>query len=364
MKTICFFNSTKAWGGGEKWHFDACMQLQALGYPVMVVAHLKSELYKRVSKTDIKCLGITVGNLSFLNPFKVKATEKIFRQNNVGTIVMNLSRDLKLAGLASKWTGLARIIYRRGSSIPIKDSVLNRYYFRNVVTEVLANSQATKATVLERNPHLFQEDKIKVMYNGIDIDRFLAQAAHPIYQKKEVDEIVLANLGRLEFQKNQKFLIHLASELVKRQLKFKMVIGGDGSLRDTLHNLADKLHVRQHIVFAGFIENPKDLMCSCDIFMLSSLWEGFGYVLAEAALCKKPIVAFDCSSNPEVVVKNSTGFLTPVDDVEAFADKVQYLAEHPKKRKEMGERGFAFAREHFDSEKIQEKLVDYLVHGR
>ncbi len=105
-------------------------------------------------------------------------------------------------------------------------------------------------------------------------------------------------------------------------------------------------------------------MVSGDIFVLSSLWEGFGYVLAEAALCKKPIIAFDCSSNPEVVVDGSTGFLVPVDDVTAFADQVQDLAEHPKKRKEMGEKGFEFARENFDSDNIQGQLLNYLVHGR
>ncbi len=207
MKTICFFNSTQAWGGGEKWHFEACLHLHGRGYPVLVIAHLKSELYKRLGHTDIPCLGINVGNLSFLNPFKIKRIEKILRKRNVGTIVMNLSRDLKLAGLASKWAGLERIIYRRGSAIPIKNSFLNRYYFRNVVTEVLANSQATKETVLARNPHLFPADKIKVIYNGIDMSGFLEQPINPLYQKKDADEIVLSNLGRLEFQKNQRFLI-------------------------------------------------------------------------------------------------------------------------------------------------------------
>ncbi|MGB6153313.1 MAG: glycosyltransferase [Pricia sp.] len=364
MKTICFFNSTEAWGGGEKWHLETCMHLHGLGYPVMVIAHMKSELYKRVSKTDVRYRGISVGNLSFLSFLKVKAVSLILRENNVGTIVMNLSRDLKLAGLAARRAGLKRIIYRRGSAIPIKNSILNRYYFKNVVTEVLANSQATKSTVVANNSDLFPEDKIKVIYNGIEMDSFLEPTVHPIYQKTNADEIVLGTLGRLEFQKNQKFLIELAAELKRREILFKMVIGGEGRLRNDLENLAKKLQVDEQIVFAGFITNPSDLIGSSDIFLLSSLWEGFGYVLAEAALCKKPIVAFDCSSNPEVVVDSVTGFLTPVDDLGAFADKVQYLAERSKKRVEMGEAGFAFVRKNFDSKMIQEKLVNYLVHGR
>jgi glycosyltransferase involved in cell wall biosynthesis len=278
-------------------------------------------------------------------------------------MVMNLSRDLKLAGLASKRAGVKRIIYRRGSAIPIKDSWLNRYYFGNIVTEVLANSQATKETVLERNPNLFPEDKIKVIYNGIDMERFLGEPVQPVYQKKDTGEIVLANLGRLEFQKNQKFLIELAAELKRRKLKFKILIGGEGRLREELQNLAASLDVERQVLFAGFIENPKDLICSGDIFVLPSLWEGFGYVLAEAALCRKPIIAFDCSSNPEVVADGKSGYLTPVDDVKAFAKKVQYLVEHPQKRQEMGESGFEFVRKNFDSATIQEKILNYLVHG-
>ncbi|WP_373518851.1 glycosyltransferase [Pricia sp.] len=364
MKTICFFNSTEAWGGGEKWHLEASTHLHALGHPVLVIAHIKGELYNRLLTSGIQCLGTRVANLSFLNLLKIRSIKKILEGHNVGTIVMNLSRDLKLAGLASKWAGIERIIYRRGSAIPIKNSWLNRYYFNHIVIEVLVNSHATKKTVLALNPTLFPEDKIKVIYNGIDMDTFLGKPTQPCYQKKDADELVLSNLGRLEFQKNQKFLIDIAAELKRRKLKFKLLIGGEGRLREELVNKAKNLHVQEQIVFAGFIENPKDLICSGDIFVLSSLWEGFGYVLAEAALCKKPIVAFDCSSNPEVVVDGSTGFLTPVDDVKAFADKVQYLAQHPKQRKEMGHRGFIFAHENFDSKSIQEKIVNYLVYGR
>ncbi len=364
MKTICFFNSTQAWGGGEKWHLETCTQLFKMGYPVMAIAHEKSELYARLSNTGIPCMGINVGNLSFLNLFRINKVKQILIKQNVGTIVMNLSRDLKLAGIASKWAGLERIIYRRGSAIPIKNSMLNRYYFQNVVTEVLVNSLATEITILDRNPNLFPKDKIKVIYNGIDIERFLGHPFKPVYKKKEEEDIILSNLGRLEFQKNQRFLIALAAELKKRRLKFKLVIGGEGRLMNELQNFAEKLQVQQQVEFAGFINNPTDLICSGDIFVLSSLWEGFGYVLAEASLCKKPIVAFDCSSNPEVVIDGITGFLTPVDDIKAFADKVQYLAEHPKKRKEMGENGYAFARKNFDSKKIQEQLVNYLVHGQ
>jgi glycosyltransferase involved in cell wall biosynthesis len=273
---------------------------------------------------------------------------------------MNLSRDLKVAGMAAKLAGVRRIIYRRGSAIPIKNSIMNRYYFKSVVTDILANSIATKKTVLENNPNLFPEEKIKVIYNGINVKDFSEHVYLPFYTKQK-NEIVLCSLGRLEFEKNHKFLIVVAQELKLRNINFKLIIGGDGRLKEMLETLTQNLNVTQEVMFPGFIKNPKDLLYTSDIFLLSSLWEGFGYVLAEAALCKKPIVAFDVASIPEVVINNETGFLTPLNDVHLFADKIEYLYNNPEIRKEMGSKGYNFAINTFDSTKTQTAIAKYLI---
>lgn len=362
MKTICFFNSTDQWGGGEKWHLETSVYMQQQGYEVLFICNADSELHKRLQQTEVPHLLINIDNLSFLNPFSILQVKKILEEHHVEIIIMNLSRDLKVAGMAAKLAGVRRVIYRRGSAIPIKNTALNRYYFKSVVTDILANSVATKNTVLENNPHLFPSERIKVIYNGIDIDGFLEKECHPVYRKKN-DELVIVNLGRLEFQKNQKFLIEVAQELKSRAIKFKLIIGGDGRLKDELETLAQTLEVTDEVVFPGFIHNPKDLMQEADIFALSSLWEGFGYVLAEVALCKIPVVAFDVSSNPEVVIDNETGFLTPVNEVKLFADKIEYLYKNPDLRKEMGHRGYQNAIATFDSHKILNAISDYLIQG-
>ncbi|OBX24510.1 glycosyltransferase involved in cell wall biosynthesis [Gelidibacter algens] len=360
MKTICFFNSTDQWGGGEKWHLETCIYMQQQGYEVLFICNEGSELHKRLKKTTVEYVLIKITNLSFLNPFSFIKVKKILKQHHIDIIIMNLSRDLKVAGIAAKLAGVKRVIYRRGSAIPIKNSAINRYYFSSVVTDILANSIATKRTVLENNPNLFPEEKIEVIYNGIAIDSFLERDFKPVYNKK-LDEFVLVNLGRLEFQKNQKFLIDIAQELKFRNLNFKLIIGGEGRLKDDLETLAQTLNVKEEILFPGFIKNPKDIMHSGDVFLLSSLWEGFGYVLAEAALCKKPIVAFNVSSNPEVVINNETGFLTPLNDVHLFADKIEYLYNNPEIRKEMGLKGYNFAINTFDSTKTQTAIAKYLI---
>lgn len=359
MKTICFFNSANKWGGGEKWHLETSLYMQQHGYEVLFICNEGSDLHKRLQGTKLNHVLIKVNNFSFLNPMIILKVKKILNKHDVEIIIMNLSRDLKVAGMAAKLAGVRRVIYRRGSAIPIKNTVLNRYYFKSVVTDILANSIATKNTVLKNNANLFPEEKIKVIYNGIDFNDFSEKDFQPIYTKQN-DELVLINLGRMEFEKNQKFLIEVAQELKFRNLNFKLIIGGAGRLKEALEKLAKALNVSDIVLFPGFIQNPKDLMYSGDVFLLPSLWEGFGYVLAEAALCKKPIVAFNVASIPEVVIDNETGFLTPLNDLQLFADKIELLYNNPQLRKDMGVKGYNYATATFDNRKTQRAMANYL----
>ena len=100
-----------------------------------------------------------------------------------------------------------------------------------------------------------------------------------------------------------------------------------------------------------------------DIFVLPSLWEGFGYVLAEAALCKKPIVAFDTSSNPELGVNNKSGYLISPGDIKGFADAIENLYHRPELVKKMGGKGFEYVKNHFDKKKKLQEIEVYLLNG-
>ncbi|MGP1990708.1 glycosyltransferase [Zobellia laminariae] len=361
MKTICFFNSVENWGGGEKWHFDTSLYMHKKGHQVLVIAHEKSELLNRLKDTGVPTIGLKVGNLSFLNQAKIDKIKNILIEHQVGCIIINLSRDLKLAGLAAKKAGTEKIIYRRGSAIPIKDSVLNRYYFKNVVTHILANSEATKKTVLQNNSSLFPKEKIKIIHNGIDVKKFISNKATPLYTKTSEDEIVITSLGRLEYEKNHQFLILLSKELKNRNLKHTILIGGDGSLKNSLINKAIENGIKDNIKFLGFIKNPKDLLESGDIFILPSMWEGFGYVLVEASLCKKPIIAFNTTSIPEIIQNNKSGFIVEPNNVITTADKVEVLKKNKNLRNSMGEAGYEYASKNFDNIIIFNKIEDYLI---
>ena len=344
--TICFFNTTKTWGGGEKWHLEMSQCLLHKGYKVKLMAAPDGELYQQAHTAGIPVTGISIYAADFLNPFKISFLSNYFRRNEVNTIIINDSRGLKVAGLAGRRAGVQHIMYRRGSAIPIRNTMPNRWIFRHLVDGIIANSQQTAQTILTNNPALFSRDKIHVIYNGMDLPRFDKLPAKHAYERQG-KEVIIGHAGRLNRQKGQHHLISMASMLKKKGVDFKLLIAGKGPLEGTLKEEAKAAGLNHEVIFLGFTNNIKDLMLASDIFVLPSLWEGFGYVLTEAMACSKPVVAFNISSNPEIVADGETGFLVDPFNLEKMTEKVMLLASDPTLSQKMGASGRQRVEQHF-----------------
>jgi glycosyltransferase involved in cell wall biosynthesis len=338
MNRICFFNSLISWGGGEKWHYDISTRLEALGYKVLVVSGRNSELYNRLKQTPVPSRQVNISNLSFLNPLKIIELKRIFKREKVKTLILNLSTDLKAAGLAARLAGVENVIYRRGSAIPIRNTILNRFIFKYLVTDIIANSEETKRTILLNNPNLFDENKIRIIYNGIDLEEHQKAKSKLLYQRAD-GEIVLGNAGRLTEEKGHIYLLELARILKEKKIKFKMLIAGTGKLMYRLHKIVRSYKIEKEVKFLGFVKNIKSFNQSIDIFLLTSLWEGFGYVIVEAMAEEKPVIAFDIRSSAEIIDQGKTGFLVEKGNVEDLAEKVNILAKNEKLRKTFGKNG-------------------------
>jgi glycosyltransferase involved in cell wall biosynthesis len=355
---ICFFNTQGTWGGGEKWHLDMLSSLDRTEFRSIYISAPGSPLSQKVSKLNVSGYQIHISNLSFLNPFKIIRLARIFRKEKVGVLLTNLSNDMKVASIAAKITGVPKIIYRRGSAIPVKNSILNRYLFRKVLTGIMANSQETRRTILANNFSLVPEEKIKVIYNGVSLSRY-QRDTKPLYESKE-GEIVLGCAGRLSEEKGHLHLLEMMKQLKRNKVNCKLLIAGEGKMRHALERKASKLGVYEQVEFLGFVEEMPAFFSSIDIFLLSSRFEGFGYVIAEAMASWKPVVAFDIKSSVEIVEHGITGFITRPDRVDEMTSRVQELAEDKGLREKMGEMGRARVEEFFSFVKNQKEVVEYI----
>ena len=354
MKTICLCNSNIAWGGGEKWHLEAALALAGRGWRVLLLCHPKGALFARAPKDvpGLEVIPVPLGRLSFLNPFMRKRLRDIFRKARPRAVLLNMSTDLKSAGPAARAAGIPKIIFRRGLAEPVRDSALNRHLYGEVITHLIANSEATLNMVLANNSNLIPRERVTVLYNGMDagvFDKALADAAAQLTEGgggqttddggKEVPgdgdspasilrglaaarlagrerPLVIGTAGRFTAQKAQHLLLHVGKHLLDKGEDIRLVLSGEGELKAELTSLADSLGIADKVIFTGFMADLSTFWHAIDIFVLPSLWEGFGFVLLEAMLAEKPLLVFRVSNMPEIVIDGMNGYLFPLPEGE------------------------------------------------
>ncbi|WP_051258098.1 glycosyltransferase [Desulfovibrio cuneatus] len=370
---LCFCNTSKTWGGGEKWHLEAALAMARRGYRVFLVCQANSALYERAGEhPELELFPVRLGRFSFLNPMFMGVLTNFLRHNAVHAVVLNLPSDLKCIAPAAQKAGVARIFYRRGSAIAVKNSWMNRRLF-GLLTGVIVNSQATRDTLLQNNTSLVAPERVHLLPNGVDIAAFdAALQALPEQPDKgtppaqSTRPLVIGTAGRLSPEKAQHLLLLLGAALQPLGVPFQLVIAGSGPRLEALHALAERLGVQEHVEFMGFQENLASFWQRIDLFVLPSLWEGFGYVLVEAMLARKPVFAFNVSNMPNLVQQGVNGRLFPLPrgaetleeagPLQQMAEAAMQLWQHPEQGKAMGEAGRAFVEANFSQEAAMHTL--------
>jgi len=348
MKNICFLNSLKFWGGGEKLHLENAIEFQKINYNVFVLCKLNSPLWDKANLEKLNTSPINVGNLSFLNPFKLIKLIRYYKRTEIDTVIFSSSQDFKIGSISAYIAGVKRIVYLRGLAVPIKNSLVNRIIFKQMLTHIIPNSNETKTNMLKYLGKYVNEEKVKTIYHGIDPERLnISQLDKLDIIQEKGHGIILGNAGRLTEQKNQHKLIEIAKKIHDEGVDFTLFIAGTGELQSELEMLIDKYQLKNNVVLLGFVEDMDMFMSSIDVFLLTSVWEGFGFVLVEAMIKSKPIVAFDITSNPEIIENNKSGFLVSYPDLEMFAEKTVQLIKDEALRKTMGNEGFNAVQKRF-----------------
>jgi glycosyltransferase involved in cell wall biosynthesis len=198
---------------------------------------------------------------------------------------------------------------------------------------------------------LVQEDlniskRVRVIYNGVDVDQFKPAASSP-YSRKEVRVFFSGNLIR---RKGAHWLPSIARGLGKN-IRIYYTQG----LR-TQNNLASnsKLQPIGSVPFKDMANRYRQM----DLLVMPSIREGFGLAVAEAMSCGLPVVASNSSAIPELIDDGKGGFLCPVGDVDAFSLNINLLADSPKLRREMGEYNRAKVEKMFTLDRMIKEYQD------
>lgn len=202
-------------------------------------------------------------------------------------------------------------------------------------------------------------EKVSVIYNPIVTPSLLEQAREPVdhpWFNADATPVILG-AGRLTVQKDFATLVRTLAKVREKQ-DCRLVILGEGELRNELQVLVDSLGLQAHVLLPGFAKNPFAWMAHADVFVLSSVWEGFGNVLAEAMACGTPVVSTDCPSGPAEILENGKwGRLVPVGDASAMAEAIlETLSAFSPTSEELATRAMAFG-----SSVIADQYIELLL---
>lgn len=211
------------------------------------------------------------------------------------------------------------------------------YRITHHLADVTTNVSSEAVAAYEKRRAVPQGQMLTV-HNGIDTRAFQYSQSRRDQTRSSLGIMASTSLilavGRLEPQKDYPNLLKALSQL-PHHLEWEAVIAGTGQLETELLDLASDLGLTDRVRFLGVRSDVRDLMCAADVFVLSSDYEGFGLVVAEAMACERLVVATDCGGVAEVV--GDLGHLVPPRDPEALAAGLaQAIAMPPDQARQIG----------------------------
>ena len=166
-----------------------------------------------------------------------------------------------------------------------------------------------------------RESKIKVIPNSINSEGIRLLSGDNIDIRKDCPWVVTS--ARLDPVQKDFLALLKAFRIVRQSLKAKLLIIGEGPLREKIISWIKEMSLDEDILLIGFQKNPFKYISKAEVFVLSSFVEGFGNVIIEAMALGIPVISTDCPSGPgEIIDHGVNGFLVPVGDYRSIAEYI------------------------------------------
>ena len=234
------------------------------------------------------------------------------------------------------------------------------YRFTDQLADVFTNVSDEAARCLEKKGAA-PKGRIRTVYNGVPVAGYeFDECARSSLRKELLEDdssVLLVNVGSLTKQKDQHCLLDAFAKLKEEtNVDLRLCIVGEGPLRQELLEHARKLLIHQSVSFMGIRRDIPRFMSAADIFVLSSAWEGFGLVVAEAMVARRPVVATNCGGVKEVL--GGEGLLVSPKNPSELAGALKVLLGMPSaQRDEMGRRASERIKNLYSHDVAMEKWV-------
>jgi len=315
----------------------------------------RNDLYDAARECGLEAIKIPISNAKVI--FDLPQASKILSKNEISLIHSHgykptvfgsfLSRKLRIPIIATCH------LWFEPDSGPLKMRAmiwLEKLLYRRF-QKVIAVSESIKGELVQNG---VAAKNVEIIKNGVSAELLAPCQQTMLSLRKELDiseeEIVLINTARLTRQKAQWSLIEAVLVLKERGVKVKLLIVGEGGLKDELSVLIQELNLEKEVQLLGFREDTDSLFSISDMFVLPSLDEGMPMSLLEAVACRLPVIATDVGDIGKLIKDKCSGVIIPIEAPEKIADAVGFISAHLDQAEEYSENALHELKRHYSSE--------------
>jgi glycosyltransferase involved in cell wall biosynthesis len=293
--------------------------------------HFVSMTTKGCAAAEIESLGWPVTSLDVMPGFRpavVFRIAKVLRGLKSDLVHTHNTKPLLYGAPAARAAGIRAVIHTRhgqGRNTTRRQSMMFKLVARQCVDRIVSVSRDSAQLAAGQG---LPEEKLITIHNGIDLSRFSLsgpRASGPAIA-----------VGRLSPEKDIPTLLHAAAIVTRQEPSFRLRLLGSGPCLQELQHLREQLGLRDHVEFAGAVNDVAAELAKSRMLVLPSLSEGISLALLEAMAVGLPTVATNVGGNPEVVLDGVTGLLIPKRSPELLADAMLKIYREPELGRAMG----------------------------
>lgn len=339
------------WGGQEKRILSEMLGMQARGHTILLATRAHAKIAEKAREA-----GIVVHTFPFRSNMDVYTIYKLYQlisQYRVQIVVTHSGKDNWCGGLAAK---LARVklVRTRHLAAPLKRNW--RHFIHYLADRIVTCGERVRGMLIEQ--YHFPAMQLVSIPTGIDFTQFIPTDTRDNLRRKwqiATDEWVVVMVGVIRSVKRHEVALRAFAKVIQSWPKARLLLLGEGPLRNDMEALALTLNLQTHVQFLGHREDIPDFLALADCALLTSRSEGLPQALSQAAGMGLPIVATNVGGISEVVIDEQTGLLSAAEDIEAIAANMLRLAKNPRWANAMGSRGKEHALAHLSLHTMLDK---------
>lgn len=355
---------SKSWGGMEMYTLTSLLKLLEKNIEAELLCYKNSRLHNEAEKLNIKILTSTASG--YFSPGEVTRIATSIELNNYELIHTHATKDLWLLVPSLQFASckIPLIFTKHVGSFIVKKDIFHKWIYKRVDC-ALAISEVIKKNLADTTP--LDKNKIKLLYDGIDVSKFDPQNAERNKIRNEFkindNEIVIGMMARFSPGKGHEEFLQAAEMLSPKfdNLKF-MIVGepsrGENEYGNKIKSLSENSKIKNKMIFTGFRKDTSDILSAMDIFAFPSHAEAFGMALVEAMAMEKPSVCSNSDGVLDIAVDGVTSYLFQKQNAMDLTAKLEQLINSPVKRGQFGKAARERVINNFDINLITEQTIN------